>query len=704
MPRPFAKTALLSVAASCLLCLPASAKYMKTIKVTADSNPFGGPVIEVESDGETWTRIKQGSKQLGVGVAIKAGVGWRITNAFIGVPSADFTGTSIDDIPDAIRSLGGSHQTKEISRHETHTFHTDDLVFDRNKIIDLCNSDGRAATQEFSKFTTIGVGIKAFFQKRRNRELQQAGQVEGRSETAHTDAPVTVRCLAGPSHVEAPPRPISIDIRVKQTGKTCPKDTEVTAYIDYDKPMTARFRVIHNGTEPKSDPIEIKARKVSFAGKTWYRVERMERYKLDPGKHTFQIKVLGRGGLSPTKTVTVDCPPFKPTSMWLTLNKSGKATCPKNVDAKVRVNGNGPGSVLTKIKNQAGVVMAIESIKVVRDGDQYVGHLTKSFNMTAIKTMLIAEDVNDPAHNTGWQPLEISCLEVMSGTLQQRGFAANLCKGEAALSIRANQSGKIPYRLECTGGRAWQGTVDAHKTGPDTYIGVQVVKFDVSNNELVRCALRTSPPLSYKLLAGAKRTYECHRTTGASGTDDIVSDTRPDPQAPQRDVIVIDTGPQMSCDGGVIKTGKCVCPRTHKSVAAGENAFRCVRTAVVDPVRPDRDDRTVDVTPDYGKQTRQDAEADRRRLEALKRRQEAKKRAEAAARRKAAQEAAAAKRRRDAAMKAAAERRKREAAKRAAAAQRRRLAAQKAAAAKRKREAAKKAAAAQQQRLRAVAR
>jgi hypothetical protein len=122
-----------------------------------------------------------------------------------------------------------------------------------------------------------------------------------------------VNCLPL-SKAEAPPEPVSVDIRVAEKGNTCPKDAEVTAYIDYEKPMTGRFQVVHNGKA--GETIEIKAREVSLAGKTWYRIERLERYELDPGKHDFQIKVIG-GGESPTRSLDVDCAPFKVTSVWL---------------------------------------------------------------------------------------------------------------------------------------------------------------------------------------------------------------------------------------------------------------------------------------------------------------------------------------------------------------------------------------------------
>ena len=93
MLKSFAKTTFFAVALSFPLCEPASADFMEALKVSPHSSPFGAPIFEVESDGETWTRIKPGSHQLEVSIDIEAGLGWRVTNAYIGVPNADFAGT-----------------------------------------------------------------------------------------------------------------------------------------------------------------------------------------------------------------------------------------------------------------------------------------------------------------------------------------------------------------------------------------------------------------------------------------------------------------------------------------------------------------------------------------------------------------------------------------------------------------------------------
>jgi hypothetical protein len=92
-------------------------------------------------------------------------------------------------------------------------------------------------------------------------------------------------------------------------------------------------------------------------------------------------------------------------------------------------------------------------------------------------------------------------------------------------------------------------------------------------------------------------TFQCHRPSDASAADDLVPETRPDPKGPRPPRIVIDPPkgdpsgtvivdpPRLSCAGGVLRAGRCLCPRTHKAVHAGKNAWRCVRSVGIDPPR-----------------------------------------------------------------------------------------------------------------------
>ena len=121
-------------------------------------------------------------------------------------------------------------------------------------------------------------------------------------------------------------------------------------------------------------------------------------------------------------------------------------------------------------------------------------------------------------------------------------------------------------------------------------IGVDKVRFDVTNNEQVTCALRTRIGGVLKPLDGASKTFACHQPTDVGASNDLVPDTRPDSQQPDKPgKIVIDPPrqtdddepePKISCAGGTVKDGTCTCARTHKPVKAGKNAWRCVKVAV----------------------------------------------------------------------------------------------------------------------------
>jgi hypothetical protein len=219
---------------------------------------------------------------------------------------------------------------------------------------------------------------------------------------------------------------------------------------------------------------------------------------------------------------------------------------------------------------------------------------------------------------SGWAPYHIVCrpkLEVLSGTLELRDQGGPACprRAEAALSLRTNVGGPVPFSLDCTGDRSWSQTATAHETGPNTYLAVTVLPFSVEHEEQVNCALKsrlTSPP---KIVALRGHAYDCAKTN----PDRIV--TPPPAGVPPR--VVVDpprpacvggrllvrgtkparyacqcpagqtaqsTGPNsyrcrgkavagMTCTGGTIRNGQCLCPSNMQKTQAGANAWRCQR-------------------------------------------------------------------------------------------------------------------------------
>lgn len=388
------------------------------------------------------------------------------------------------------------------------------------------------------------------------------------------------------THNKAPEKPYEIQVFVKKLGKarTCPRRIEVRTRIKYENPATAKFRFVHNGKQ--TGIISIKARKIvehyrptpqSPSKRNIYLVERVKFYNVGPGDHTFNVFV--RGSAHPkAKTIKVGCGPFKPSALWMTLSQQKKASCPKNVKAKIRITANRPGNVLTKIKNQAGVVMAIESIRVKRVGNQYLGRLTKTFKMGEIETQLIAEDSNNSNLNSGWQHLKVTCLKPVKGTLSYQGADFGRCPRtvKVAFSIRTSINGRFKYRVDCTGGRAWAGKMKAKKTGPNTYLAVGVKSFSIKKHEKVSCALKSIVGGKQKILTVAGHSFSCDQ--GAS--DDLTVAPDPTHDEPKRPSGFV--ADPLKCKANERRVrGRCVrividCKRGFKLVNG-----RCVKQPIV---------------------------------------------------------------------------------------------------------------------------
>jgi hypothetical protein len=221
---------------------------------------------------------------------------------------------------------------------------------------------------------------------------------------------------------------------------------------------------------------------------------------------------------------------------------------------------------------------------------------------------------------SGWAPYHIVCKpkpEVLSGTLDLRDANGSACprRAEAALSLKTNVAGPVPFSLDCTGNRSWSQTATAHETAPGTYLAVAVLPFDVKHKEHINCALKSrlqSPP---KIVALRGHVYDCTK----SGADSVVTGVPPGTGQPPRVVVdpprpvcaggkLLATGRQpvryacqcpagqtalstgtnsyrcqgkttvsITCTGGAVRNGQCICPSTMQKTQAGANAWRCLR-------------------------------------------------------------------------------------------------------------------------------
>jgi hypothetical protein len=156
-------------------------------------------------------------------------------------------------------------------------------------------------------------------------------------------------------------------------------------------------------------------------------------------------------------------------------------------------------------------------------------------------------------------------------------------QGKALINFKTGKPDNVHYSLDCTNG-SFSGVAQTAPSPQGGFIAPALVSFAVTKTTDAKCALKTMAPGKPKVHTLKGHTFQCVRTTDVGGASDLTPDTRPDPQAPEKPgTLVADpSGPAISCSGGAVKNGACVCEPAFKPVKAGKDAWRCVRT-VVDP-------------------------------------------------------------------------------------------------------------------------
>jgi hypothetical protein len=420
------------------------------------------------------------------------------------------------------------------------------------------------------------------------------------------DVGIPVVCDPAPTTIEALPEIVDAALGVTTSGNTCPKPSTARVIMTAEAPRDVYYKIERgDGTSTTADWIHgnIKIQTDLMGGQSpWLHAEH-DLGKLDPGTSKFRLVIQGRGE-TPWQTINVDCPPFEVISTWLKYDVEAKAICPKKVVETATFHTTRPGDVPYEIKHEGGLVVSQGTVEAKRQGDQYVATAVRNLTIGEFDGRFMADVKNSPA-NSGWERLKIDCLEALSGKVTLKNVGAAACKGEALVAMYTNGAGELPYELECGPGKSWQRNVKAMSNK----IGVDKVQFDVTNNEQVTCVLRTRIGGKLKPLNGASMTFQCVKTTGLDGSNDLAPKTRPDPEKPHkpgkvvidppRKPVVIDpprkpeasnpdkgtvSEPKISCTNGTVKNGTCSCARTDRKVKAGKSAWRCVKV-VVDPPR-----------------------------------------------------------------------------------------------------------------------
>ena len=361
----------------------------------------------------------------------------------------------------------------------------------------------------------------------------------------------------------------ALDFKVEAEGYSCPKKVTVHAAIIMEMPGTATYRIHYGAQATGWRTVKTEKAKIFTGEGNLARVTHVLPDELGPendGNIRLEIK---DSDVTAQKKLDITCPPLNATKLSLAFRDGEGSTCPRDVKTHLQIVANGPGlaSVVIEPPLPGGVSNLLIGTK--RVGDQYLG--------TYETTLKIKDDHKQAyraqAKNGLSSPpatIDVSCLDVASGTLAVKQPQANSCKGEVALSLRSDVAGSVKYRLDCTGNRSWARTIQAHRTGPNTYLAVDRLALEAKNGEQVSCALKSLAGGQTKIVQLAGHKFECPRagvSTPSAVTVPKTPAAQPKTKHGGRPAAATSEPPRApSCIGGRIVSGRCTCARGQRPV------------------------------------------------------------------------------------------------------------------------------------------
>jgi hypothetical protein len=241
---------------------------------------------------------------------------------------------------------------------------------------------------------------------------------------------------------------------------------------------------------------------------------------------------------------------------------------------------------------------------------QYKAEYTQWVEVTKTSDVqAMAEDKTNPiGQSTGWKELRLACKDVTGGgfadvpnphnpdngtapaplkvtgelTLADGGPKDRPRLGQAVFKIWASKPGATDWKLTCSGGREWQGTLPTFKVGDRKYQAVGAANFQISKTEQIGCALRSMSLPNKDVIAVASELFELvKRNKKIDPADGLVSDPRPTPPTHQDRVPGIKVAPEMKqppklvCIGGKGAGVTCLCPPRTEKIQFGPHSYRC---------------------------------------------------------------------------------------------------------------------------------
>jgi hypothetical protein len=218
----------------------------------------------------------------------------------------------------------------------------------------------------------------------------------------------------------------------------------------------------------------------------------------------------------------------------------------------------------------------------------------------------MAEDMtNTFGQSTGWKDITLHCTGVGGGGLadaprpnpdgpvtqplkvtgeltlaDQAGAPKDKPRlGQAVFKIWASKPGNTAYRLTCSGGRQWEGSLPTAKLGNGKHQAVGAHNFQIDKTEQIGCALRSTSLPKHDVIAVTSKLFELVKrnpdVAGPGGRLTVPS--HPTHATPRRMTgQASKTPPTISCIGGLSTGTACICKAPTVKVQTGPNAYRCV--------------------------------------------------------------------------------------------------------------------------------
>jgi hypothetical protein len=184
-------------------------------------------------------------------------------------------------------------------------------------------------------------------------------------------------------------------------------------------------------------------------------------------------------------------------------------------------------------------------------------------------------DTNNPDNDTAPRPLKVTG----ELTLADGGPKDRPRPGQAVFKIWANKPGDTKWKLTCSGGRNWEGTLPTFKIGDHKYQAVGATNFQISKTEQIGCALRSMSLPNKNVIAVASELFELIKRNPK--VDPVVGETNPsDPthtptQTPRVPGFKVAPLPKLVCIGGKAAGVTCACPPRTDRIQFGPHSYRC---------------------------------------------------------------------------------------------------------------------------------